>query len=299
MMAPLSRSGCQEVANQDATCTACETAFGTAELIEQILVHLPAKQLFVDQRVCKTFANAIAASPVVQVKMRRRLPDRSQKQTSGLAESSVKDKRPAQPEAPGEAELATKQQPRPILSPWLDFVLKVPQCVRHREPQDARVELRFRHSAGGPGYFFTSQDDSYLDTHFCDPPCRTITVWQSYRVDEDRFENRQDVHTDRPMTIREVLEKALDQAGPIIDSSCFKPVTPCGTMRSMIKFHEQEKGCTDGSKTVLSRVEFILRGVYNPVVLDSATTGPDEGVFGYRLLNRKVASNRAQANTVT
>ena len=81
-MAPSSLFDTQEAANKVITYTACQTVFGTAELVEQILAHLPAKQLFVDQRVCKTFANAIAASPAIQVKMFRHLTHHFPKQAS-------------------------------------------------------------------------------------------------------------------------------------------------------------------------------------------------------------------------
>jgi len=296
-MAPSSRSGTQENANQDATRTACETVFGTAELIEQIIAHLPAKQLFVDQRVCKTFASAIAASPTMQVKMFKRLPDSSRMQALKSADSSVTGKHPARSKAPGAAELATKPQLRPILSPWLDFVLKVPQCVRYYPPREKKVESKWRRGARGRS--FTTKEDSYLDTYFCDPPCRTITVQQYYLVDGDGFDNTQDVHTDRPMTVREVLEKALDQTGPIIDSVSYKQVVACETMRSIIKSHEQEKGCTDGSKTILSRAEFVLHGVFNPVILEDETTGPDEVRSNYLLAKRGFALSRARADTAT
>ena len=66
-------------------------------------------------------------------------------------------------------------------------------------------------------------------------------------------------------------------------------------MRSIIKSHKQENGCTDGSKTILPRVEFVLHGVFNPVILEDETTGPDEVRSLYGLLNRKVASSRARA----
>jgi hypothetical protein len=98
------------------------------------------------------------------------------------------------------------------------------------------------------------------------------------------------------MTVREVLDKALDQTGPITDSFSQQPVIQCGTMRAMMKFHEQEKGCTDGSKTVFSKVEFVLHGVHNPVILDGATTGSNESMLSHRLPSRKIVTSWARAS---
>jgi hypothetical protein len=294
MMAPFSRSGTQEVANQDATCTACETVFGTAELVEQILMHLPAKQLFVDQRVCKTFTNAIATSPAIQVKLFKRLPSHPETQTPESTNPSAKGKRSAQPEASVDRERAAKVPLHPILSPWLVVIPRRRRCTRGMPaPQYAKVQFKWRRSARA--YFLTTNKDSYLDTYFCDPPCRSITVHQRYLVDGDGFENTQDVQTDRPMTVREVLEKALDQTGSVTD--CFSDMLgiPCTTMRAVVKSHEQAKGCTDRSRTVVSKAEFTLHGVVNPMISKDATEGPNEMAFVHRLPNRKVASSRARA----
>jgi hypothetical protein len=293
-MAPSSLLDIQEAASKATTCTACQTVFGTAELVEQILVHLPAKQLFSSQRVCKNFTNAIAASPEIQVKMWRRLPDCPQKQASGAVYDSMEGNHPAQTEVPGGAGLETNSQSRPILSPWLAVVPRMRKCWKGMRPREMRLRFSWRRSARQ--YFFTAKEDSYLDTYFCDPPCRTITVQQTYLVDGDDFENTQDVQIDTPMTIREVLDKALDQTGPITDSFSQEPVIQCGTMRAITKSHEEEKGCTDGSKTVLSKVEFVLHGVHNPVILDDATTGSNESMFSHRLLNRKIVTSRARAS---
>jgi hypothetical protein len=287
-MAPASGSITEKAANHDATYIACQTVFSTAELVEQILVHLPAKQLFSSQRVCKTFANAIATSPAIQVKMFKRLPDHPKKQTPESTEPSAKDK---QPGTPSEAELAARH---PVLSPWLVVIPSLRKCTKGMRPRKGvKVQFQFRRSKRQ--FFFTTKEDSYLDTYFCDPPCRTITVQQKYSVHGDSFENTQDVQIDRPMTVREVLEKALDQAGPITDSFSLNKEILNGTMRSMITSHEQKKDCTDGSKTVLSKVEFVLHGVLNPLLLEDETTELDEMMFNHLLTNRKVASSRARA----
>lgn len=229
--------------------------------------------------------------------MFRRLPDCSQKQTSRPADSSVDGKHLVQPGVTDEAELVTNPPLRPFLSPWLVSTRptpKVRQCVINRRPKDAKVQFNWRRSARQ--CFFTTNEDSYLDTYFCDPPCRTITVQQKYHIGGNDFENTREVQIDRPMTVREVLDKALDQTGPITDSFSQQPVIQCGTMRAMMKFHEQEKGCTDGSKTVFSKVEFVLHGVHNPVILDGATTGSNESMFSHRLPSRKIVTSRARAS---
>lgn len=296
MIAPSSLFDSQEAANKAITYTACQTVFGTAKLVERILAHLPAKQLFVDQRVCKAFANAIASSPSIQVKMFRRLPHHSQKQASGSADSSMEGKPPAQQEVSGGAQLATNPQPCPVLSPWLVVVPGMRKCTKGMRvrPRDVKVQFRWRRSARQ--CFVTTKDDSYLDTYFCDPPCRTITVQQTYLIDGDDLENTQDVQMDRPMTIREVLDKALDQTGPITDSFSQEPLIQCGTMRAVMEFYEQGKGCTDGSKTVLSKVEFVLHGVHHPVILKDST---DDLLWSHRLPNRKVVSSQTRARMAT
>ena len=100
---------------------------------------------------------------------------------------------------------------------------------------------------------------------------------------------------DTSMTIRQVLDKALDQTGLIVDSFSQEPVIHNGTMRAVMQFHEQGKGCTNGSKIVFSEVEFVLHAVSNPVILDDATTGSNEAMFSHHLPNRKIVSSRARA----
>lgn len=180
-MAPSPRSDTQEATNREATCVACQTVFGTAELLEQIIIHLPAKQLFTTQRVCKTFASAIATSPAIRVKMFKRLSTRPEKQTPESTNPSVTGKQPAQPRASREAEqpeLAADLPLQTVLSPWLVVIPKVRQCVVSRynsEAKGVKVKFKWRRRCD-KGDFVTTGEDSYLDTYLRDPPCHTIRV---------------------------------------------------------------------------------------------------------------------------
>jgi hypothetical protein len=57
----------------DSPNSACRRALQTTELLENILVHLPVKDLFVHQRVSKRFQATIAESLAIQRKMFLRL----------------------------------------------------------------------------------------------------------------------------------------------------------------------------------------------------------------------------------
>lgn len=161
-------------------------------------------------------------------------------------------------------------------------------------PRPVKVQFKFHRSARG--YFFTTKEDSYLDTYFCDPPCDTTTVEQSYLVNGDVLENTTTMRTDRPMTLREVLELALDQTGLIADSSSGASENLPDTMRAAIKLREQQEGCTDGSKTVLSNVEFFLHGVFDFVGAEGERTETRKLTLDNRLPNREVASSQERAN---
>jgi hypothetical protein len=292
-MAPPSAT--QEATSYAAAETAYQTLFGTAELVEQILLHLPAKHIVSSQRVCKTFAIAVNTSPSMQEKMFKRLSKRPDEQPPEPTRRPAEGQQPTLLEAFHEAELTASLQSRTVLSPWLAVVPEMRKCWKgRRRPKGVKVQFKWRRSA--KGYFSTTKDDGYLDTYFCDPPCHTITVQQKYIVDGDSFENTQDVRADRPMTVREVLAKALEQPGPITDSFSLEPADSLATMGAVVKLREQETGCTDGSKTVLSKLGFILHEVFDPTILEEATTEQHEVTYNHRLRNRKVPSTRARAS---
>jgi hypothetical protein len=220
-MTPCSSYGPQKAANHDATGIACQTVLSTTELVEQIIMHLPAKRVFRAQRVCKTFANVIATSPSIQKKIFKRLSTGPLKQTRIFTTSLTKGKHASRMDTSGKAKLAINKRPRRVLSPWLTIVSDVyrfgPRWRGFQKAAGVEVRLEWRRSVDGE--FFTDDEDSYMDTYFCDPPCRQITVFQTYVVDGDTFENCKGVRTDRPMTIRRVAIRSSSAKPQICFSS--------------------------------------------------------------------------------
>lgn len=89
---------------------------------------------------------------------------------------------------------------------------------------------------------------------------------------------------DKPTTIREVLAEGLTQVGFINDRFAPKTQFSSESIGEAIKQREQEKGCADGSKTVLSDVEFILHGVFDLVGPEGEMIETREQTWGGRLV---------------
>jgi hypothetical protein len=259
----------QESSDQEAAGIACRTVLTTTELTERIIVHLPTKDIFVIQRVCKTFENAIVASPSIQEKIFKRIRGQLVVPVPVSAAHLTNDQQVSRLEARDPGELTPKVKTRPVLNPWLvilpytRFGSSIPGG---KVPDLSGVKVQFERLHSFHWRTHTDGHDSCLDTYFCDPPCRNITVRQQYIVKGEVLENTVDVQMDRVATMYEVLTTALTQASWISGVRSLEPTNRPRSMEAALNLHEQANGCVDGSETVFSMAVFTLHGVFDPVV---------------------------------
>jgi hypothetical protein len=252
----------QEASDRTAEISVCDTVLNTTELAERIIVHLPAKHIFVIQRVCKTFANVITTSPSIQEKIFKRL--RGQLEVDPpeptVHSTTVQD-------ATGRA---SGPPSRPTLSPWLAFQLNKRSLEKIDSPYGAAVELKYGRLFRE--HLVIEKHNSYLDTYFCDPPCRFIRVRQKYLVHDVILESSQVIEADKALTVYEVLTMASARSRWTSDAQFFEgPSSMPRTLRGAIKLCERAGSCTDGPKTVLTAARFMLYGVFDPEIMEPST----------------------------
>jgi hypothetical protein len=187
----------------------------TTELTERIIVHLPTKDIFVIQRVCKTFENVIVASPSIQEKIFKRIRGQLVVPVQVSTAHLTNDQQVSRLEARDPGELTPKVKTRPVLNPWFAILpyTRFGSSVPGGKVSDlSGVKVQFERLHSFHWRTHTDGHDSCLDTYFCDPPCRNITVRQQYIVKGEVLENTVDVQMDRVATVYEVLTTALTQA---------------------------------------------------------------------------------------
>jgi hypothetical protein len=151
---------------------ASHRALQIPEILEQILVHLPFKDLFVHQRVSKTFRTSIAKSPAIRRKMFLALDKNTPLETWKLRKSDHKRGRgkhrwkfyPGTNDEPGITTPVT-------LNPMLEVTWPGSRsCARRKQSDGAEyVELK--------GHSYTiDPDSSLLAMYVSDPPCKVLTV---------------------------------------------------------------------------------------------------------------------------
>jgi len=145
------------------------------EVLEHILVHLPIQDLFVHQRVSRTFQTSIAESPAIRRKMFLELDTKTSRESWKLVKSEKKRGRgrnrlyfyPGTDDEPG---IATPVTLNPVLEVIWPGVHANTSCAQREESQDAEY-VRFK------VYDYTiSPDSSLLAMYVSDPPCRTLVA---------------------------------------------------------------------------------------------------------------------------
>jgi hypothetical protein len=154
---------------------ASHRALQIPEILEHILVHLPSKDLFVHQRVSKTFQTSIAKSPAIRRKMFLTLDKNTPPEIWKLRKSDHKRGRgkhrwkfyPGTNDEPGITTPVT-------LNPMLEITWRAwpgaRSCARRKQSDGAEyVELK--------GHSYTiDPDSSLLAMYVSDPPCKVLTV---------------------------------------------------------------------------------------------------------------------------
>jgi hypothetical protein len=190
----------------------------TTELLENILSHLPPKQLFGVQRVCRLWKDFIARSSGIQEKLFLKLQGRPAELWAllerdvgaefGPRKSRLEkvNKRPALGRGNADVRTFTPVDLNPFLQHGHDSVegpvCKISACDRADYMTPEITE--FCH-----GLTF-GLNSSLLDTYICDPPCMRAHIALSYfsspeRLDCYRLEASFIVQTDKPLTLRDVL----------------------------------------------------------------------------------------------
>jgi hypothetical protein len=126
-----------------------------------------------------------------------------------------------------------------------------------------KVQFKWLHSFHWRTH--TDEHDSCLDTYFCDPPCRNITVRQQYIVKGEVLKNTVDIQMEKVATVHEVLTTALTQASWISGIRFIDPADRPMSMEAALKLREQANGCENRSQTVFSKAVFTLHRVLDPV----------------------------------
>jgi len=144
----------------------------TNELLEQIILYLPMKNIFGIQRACRQFKDVIATSPKIQEKMFLRLrnndvPDEEWSfETHGGLRSTHRNDRRFRKVDPG----CGFYKPV-VLNPILELIHLDPQL---RSARDRFCSEKFKHETVKMSFsqaHFGSQP-SFLKTYITDPPCR-------------------------------------------------------------------------------------------------------------------------------
>jgi hypothetical protein len=156
---------------------ASHRALQIPEILEHILVHLPFKDLFVHQRVSRTFQTSIAKSPAIRRKMFLTLDKNTPPEIWKLRKNDHKRGRgkhrwkfyPGTNDEPGITTPVT-------LNPMLELTWRGAwSCARWKQSQGAeRVQLK--------GHSYTiDPDSSLIAMYVSDPPCKVLTVRVQFR----------------------------------------------------------------------------------------------------------------------
>jgi hypothetical protein len=150
-----------------------KAVFNTSELLEQIILCLPVKNIFGIQRVCKQFRDVIAGSPKIQEKMFLRLRNDVPKE-AWVLETSVSTLVPwgEEPYLRKVDVNTGKRHYRPVaLNPLLGLMsaeqrLSAADRLYRNEDQTEYAEMFLSRNHFGA-------HPSFLKTYITDPPCYT------------------------------------------------------------------------------------------------------------------------------
>jgi hypothetical protein len=212
---------------------ACHRALQTTELLENILVHLPVKDLFVHQKVSKRFQATIAKSPAIRRKMFLRLSntpreywkyvcqhrwDGRQRRLAKLA-FEVADPTTT---IPRDEQLVTPVALNPILEVFSTSTRQNLGCIRRKffnrsHHEHVRLEA--------PEQSVVGRHSSLLATFISDPPCKVAKVSMTLTIQTTRTSMRPQyqphsfsskmitVQSDTGLKLSDLWDTALDAPG--------------------------------------------------------------------------------------
>jgi hypothetical protein len=189
----LDRQG-EEVETTD---TACKAVFDTAELLENILIHLPSREIFKVQRVSRRFKDTTVNSMLLQQKMFLRPRDQPTTFWRLLRTPHL---------------ITQKKLHRYVVTPvTLSPFLKSWGYDEVEENGKTVAKFPIDPLTGQPQPF--NMDSSILDTYFSDPPCRNLRLHLDYRIGKFIIRTCHDVNIPKdyasPPTLRAAIELSL------------------------------------------------------------------------------------------
>jgi len=200
-------------------------ALAIPEIVENILVHLPIKDLFVHQRVCRGFKEVIEASTRIQKKMLRVPPDTPPEPWTVIRR---RGKWAFECIDPSEWNGCGPTTIPVTLNPTLNVLCSKPEemfCIRRtrwgKSWRNEHVRLNVR-------AFSVNQFSSLLATYISDPPCKEAVVRVKFYIVWPRSTTRPEahpysassesktVHSLTGLTLGNLWENALDGPGEFV-----------------------------------------------------------------------------------
>lgn len=264
---------------------ALQIVLDTTELVENIIKHLPARNIFGVQRVCKTFAGVIATSPSIQQKMFRRLHNQPEEQWVMSRDSvqirddtdqcDVRLYRGADSDSPIGDFAFTPVALNPLFAAS-HMPLEMPEIHRVSTANASYFSL-------GDFWCGSQQKASFLDTCLSDPPRRSLTVkFACTTVPKEAktavcFYAKRSIASDQALTVRETLHQALELDGDITylrrdGEQEYIHFSGSQTVSYAMKSVEEEAG----SGNLQGMVSFILEDTIVPTEAEQAAVDAGE-----------------------
>ena len=180
----------QTTHDEDPSHSACHRALQTTELLENILVHLPIKDLFVHQKVSKRFQATIAESPAIRRKMFLTLSNTPRECWRYVCQHRWDGRRRRLKKLAFEVEDPTTTIPRDgqlIVPVTLNPILEVFSTSRRQDLSCIRRKYwnRSHHEhvrLEAPGQSVVGWHSSVLATYISDPPCMVAKVSVTFTI---------------------------------------------------------------------------------------------------------------------
>jgi hypothetical protein len=181
----------------DSPNSACHRALQTTELLENILVRLPVKDLFVHQKVSKRFQATIAESPAIRRKMFLRLSNTPREYWNYVCQYRWDGRRRrlkrlvfevADPTTiPRDEQLVTPVTLNPILGVFSTRRRQDLSCIGRKffnrsHHEHVRLEV--------PEQSVVGRHSSLLATYISDPPCKVVKVSMTFTIQTTRTSMR-------------------------------------------------------------------------------------------------------------
>lgn len=177
-------------AKEASTAAAMQAVFQTSKLVENIIVHLPARTIFGVQRVSKSFNNAVKSSLPIKEKLFLRL----------------------RPEVGHEVIVYGFQHAAAALSPFFIQGALPGDYTVHHTPLSCRIDFHEKYGVTMAHDCIIPIESSVLDTYLLDAPLKKLQLSLRLWVGEGGptvMIDEVDVDAGKPMTIRAVIDSVL------------------------------------------------------------------------------------------